>query len=89
MSLRPELFENFLKYINENYNIESFDQLKEIFLLESEKIFKHIYINMKDYIIQTKYQTLIDNQDENKEKVEIIPEIEKSKNISYKFSYGY
>ena len=59
MSLRPELFENFLKYINENYNIESFDQLKEIFLLESEKIFKHIYINMKDYIIQTKYQTLI------------------------------
>ena len=51
MSLRPELFENFLKYINENYNIESFDQLKEIFLLESEKIFKHIYINMKVTVI--------------------------------------
>ena len=70
MSSLTYLSENFISHLNKNFNIKSFDQLKEIFLFESEKIFKFICLKKKEILIKLNdtriskkpYETIKENE---------------------------
>jgi len=51
MSLKQKLCETYMEYINENYDIKSFDHLKEVFIFESEKIYNFIFSKLRSEIL--------------------------------------